>query len=169
MRAWRRAPSPPTERPLIRRDADGGERTAPDWETLTERLIREALEAGAFDELPGRGQPLPLEDETYTGDMALAHHVLRNAGAAPPWIETDKEVRALASRIETLLHRARRAPPRAEVRFRRELDELSAAHDDAVRRLEGLAPTPRQQRRRLDRERLRARLDAALPDSESDA
>jgi hypothetical protein len=29
------------------------------YETLPERLIREAIEGGEFDELPGRGRPLP--------------------------------------------------------------------------------------------------------------
>jgi hypothetical protein len=28
-------------------------------ETLAERLIREAIEAGEFDDLPGEGKPLP--------------------------------------------------------------------------------------------------------------
>ena len=31
----------------------------PPHETLPERLIREAMEAGEFDELPGTGRPLP--------------------------------------------------------------------------------------------------------------
>jgi hypothetical protein len=31
----------------------------PPYETLPERLIREAMEAGEFDELPGAGKPLP--------------------------------------------------------------------------------------------------------------
>ena len=29
------------------------------FETLAERLIREAIEAGEFDDLPGEGKPLP--------------------------------------------------------------------------------------------------------------
>ncbi|MGH8951665.1 MAG: DUF1992 domain-containing protein [Acidimicrobiia bacterium] len=29
------------------------------YETLPERLIREAIEAGDFDDLPGAGKPLP--------------------------------------------------------------------------------------------------------------
>jgi hypothetical protein len=29
------------------------------YETLPERLIREAMEAGKFDDLPGTGKPLP--------------------------------------------------------------------------------------------------------------
>ena len=29
------------------------------YETLAERLIREAIEAGEFEDLPGEGKPLP--------------------------------------------------------------------------------------------------------------
>jgi len=66
---------------FIHRDADGRPRLAPDRETLTERLIREAQEAGRFDDLPGHGRPLVLDDDTHAGEMALANLVLRNAGA----------------------------------------------------------------------------------------
>lgn len=154
-------PRQPAERPLIRRDADGQARTALDWETLTERLIREAQEEGAFDDLPHRGRPIPLTDDALAGEMALAHHVLRNAGAAPPWIETDKEVRRLRASIETTLERAAQATAAAQPRLQRKLDALADAHDAAVLRLEGSAPTPRQQRRRLDRAALHARLRQA--------
>lgn len=122
------------DKPLVRRDADGRQGTAPTWETLTERLIREAQADGRFDDLPDQGQPLRLEDDVYAGEMATAQRVLRDAGAAP----------LMASRL------------------RSELERLADSHDDAVRRLEGLAPTPRQQRPCTDREALRARLDAVL-------
>jgi DnaJ homologue, subfamily C, member 28, conserved domain len=156
------SPQRSIERPLIRRDADGCERTAVSWETLTERLIREAQEAGLFDDLPGHGRPLQIDDDRYAGDMAMANHVLRNAGAAPPWIEEDKAARRCLDAIEALLERAPRRGPGARSRLERELMELAEAYDRAARRLEGLAPTARQQRRPIDRARLRTRLDAAL-------
>jgi hypothetical protein len=34
-------------------------------ETLAERLIRQAIEAGEFDNLPGAGEPLPDLKGTY--------------------------------------------------------------------------------------------------------
>ena len=155
-------PRRPHDRPLVRRDAEGNERTAPSWETLTERLIREAQEDGAFDELPHRGRPLRLDDDRYAGEMAMANHVLRNAGAAPPWIETDKEIRRQLEAIDALVARARSSPASARDRLERELDRLADDHDGAVARLEGLAPTSRQHRPRVDRTALRRRLLAAL-------
>jgi len=155
-------PQRPGDRPLVHRDADGRERTASDWESLTERLIREAQQAGRFDDLPGRGRPLRLPPDEHAGEMAMAFSLLRDAGAAPPWIETDKQVRALRARLEALIDSGRGASPRAAARLSRRLEALADEHDDAVRRLESLAPTPRQQRRRIDREAYRARLAAAL-------
>lgn len=148
--------------PIMRRDADGNPSLAPSWESLTERLIREAQEAGQFEGLPGHGRPLHVNDARYAGDMALAHHILRNAGLAPPWIEADKEVRALRSDIDATLVAAGRAAPSARDRMRRRLEELAEAHDQAVTRLNSLAPTPRQQRRRLDRHDIMSRFDRAF-------
>ena len=153
------------DRPLIRRDADGRERTAPDWESLTERLIREAQAAGHFDDLPLQGQPLPRDPLQHAGEMATAFRLLHNAGMAPPWVETDKHARAVLERIEDLIRRARRGSPAAGPRLRGELEALADEHDAAARRLESMAPTPRQHRPLADRTTLRARLEAALGDT----
>jgi hypothetical protein len=158
-------PGKDADRPLIRRDADGVERTAPSWESLTERLIREAHEAGAFDDLPHRGAPLPVEDETFAGDMAMAFRVLRNAGAAPPWIETDKEARRIESEVERLVADADTLQGLGRRRARERLVALVREHAVVADRLAVLAPTPHQHRRRLDASALLARFDAADPGS----
>ena len=156
-----------SDRPLVRRDAQGQERTAGSWESLTERLIREAQEEGQFEDLPSHGRPLALDDDRYAGYMASANRLLRNAGAAPPWIELDKSVRELLDRIESVMAHARRAPKSARPRLSRELDALADTHDAAVGRLEMMAPTPAQQRARLDRASLWRRLTVAFGDSEA--
>ena len=54
------------------------------------------MATGAFDDLPGAGQPLPMNEnpfEAMSGD-AMAHRVLRNAGCAPSWVEQGKAIRA---------------------------------------------------------------------------
>jgi Domain of unknown function (DUF1992) len=158
------APRPDHDRPIIRRDADGVERTAPSWETLTERLIREAQEAGAFDELPHRGRPLPAEDDAFAGDMAMAYRVLRNAGAAPPWIEADKEARRIEVEIDRLLASTGGRSSQGGRRARERLVRLVREHGIAVERLAVLAPTPRQHRRRLDLAGFLRRLDDASTD-----
>ena len=64
------------------------------WESLVERQIREATDEGKFDDLPHQGRPLPLEDDSAAGEWAMAYRMLKDAGAAPPWIEADKDARA---------------------------------------------------------------------------
>lgn len=150
------------DQPVIHRDAQGDQQAARDRETLTERLIRVAQRDGHFDDLPGQGRPLALEDDGYAGDMALANHVPRNAGAAPPWIEADKQARELLTKVEALLDHARTSPPTAAKRLSAELEALTHAHDRTVMQLASLAPSERQHRPRLDGAELRLRLARAL-------
>ncbi len=144
----------------IRRDASGKIEVGPSWESLAERQIREAQEAGAFDDLPYRGRRLPLEgreDEHW-----LAHNLLKQGRAAPAWIEADRDVRALLDRRDRVLARARRS--RTEIARRRDRAELTAiveAANRAIFRLNYEAPTDRQQRRPVDLDAELARLAEA--------
>lgn len=128
---------------------------APARETLIDRQIREAMDEGKFDDLPHQGERLPLVDDSAAGDWALAYRMLREARFAPPWIETDKEVRTLLARRDTILERAPRSSPIGRQRDEKELRDVVAAANEAIFRLNHEAPTARQHRRLLD-------LDAAL-------
>jgi hypothetical protein len=90
------------------RDADGKWAVGATHESLIERLIREAQERGEFDDLPLHGKPIPLEDNPWAGDMALAYTMLRNASVSPPWIEADKDARRCLADHQRLLDRAAR-------------------------------------------------------------
>jgi len=72
-------------------------------ESIVDKAIREAMERGEFDDLPGKGRPLRLERNPYAGDWELAYHMLKSAGYAPEWIERDKEVRAELEACRKLL------------------------------------------------------------------
>lgn len=147
-----------------RRDSAGNRQVGPSWESLIERQIREAVERGAFDELPHQGEPLPLEDDAPAGEWAVAHRILRNAGMAPGWIEADKAVRALLDELERLVARAPRASLIAQPRARAELTRIVTDANRAILRLNSEAPTPRQHRIPLDRDAEMARLEAAFPE-----
>ena len=133
-------------KPPNRIDEHGVRHVAPTWESLVDRQIREAMEDGRFDNLPHRGQPLPVEDETYAGDWALAFRMLRNAGVAPPWIEADKEVRQLLAQRDALLARAAGASGFVRRRDRATLERLVVEVNAGVARLNAEAPTMRQHR-----------------------
>jgi hypothetical protein len=144
----------------IRRDATGRPEVGRSWESLAERQIREAQEAGAFDDLPFRGERLPLEGRE--DEWWLAHNLLRQNGAAPGWVEADREVRDLLVRRDAILERASRSGSRLS--RNRDLTELTAtveAANRAIFRLNYEAPTPRQHRTVLDLEAELARLDHA--------
>ncbi len=135
-------------------------------ETLIERQIREAMEGGAFDDLPYQGRPLPLEDDSAAGAWALAHRMLKNAGAAPPWIDSDKAVRALLDQRDGLVARASGYAPASRERARLELTRIVEAANRAITRVNAEAPTDRQHRRPLDLAVELARLDAAFGERE---
>ena len=72
-------------------------------DALAERLILEAQSRGEFDDLPGAGRPLDLEDDALVPEeLRGAYRVLRNAGYVPPELEPHREIR----RIEDLLQHA---------------------------------------------------------------
>lgn len=72
-----------------------------------EELMRRAIEAGQFDNLPGKGKPLNLEDDVWIdADWRLAHHILKSAGYTLPWIETLKEIDASVEEARQELRRA---------------------------------------------------------------
>ena len=145
-----------------RRDGEGRRQTAPSWESLVERQIREAMEQGAFDDLPYQGERLPIEDDSAAGEWAMAYHMLRSAGAAPPWIELDKEARRQLAALEALIERAPRMSPLSHRRARADLAAIVAAVNRATERVNAEAPTDRQHRRPLDPAVEAARLEAAF-------
>jgi hypothetical protein len=133
----------------------------PSREALIDRKIREAMEAGDFDDLPFQGEPLPLVDDSAAGDWALAYRMLKGSNFAPPWIESDKEVRALLAQRDTILERAPRASEIGRPRDRAELRRVVEAANRAITRLNHEAPTSRQHRRLLGLEVELANLDEA--------
>ena len=69
--------------------------------------IRSAYERGLFDELPGAGKPLQLDENPYAGENALGYSLLKGAGFAPYEIEMAKEIRAELAQAEARLARLR--------------------------------------------------------------
>jgi hypothetical protein len=63
------------------------------FDKIAEKKIREAIDNGEFDNLPGRGKPLRLEDDRHIPqDIRLAHKILKNADCLPPELELRKEI-----------------------------------------------------------------------------
>jgi hypothetical protein len=82
--------------------------------SIAERKIREAMERGEFDGLPGKGKPLDLSDEPLVPEeLRVAYKVLRNAGYLPPELELHNEIVRLKDLIDAIVDEGER---RARVR-----------------------------------------------------
>ncbi len=72
------------------------------FEAVIEQRIEEAARRGEFDDLPGAGRPLELdEDRLVPEDLRVAYHILKNAGFVPPEIQAINEIAALERLIHT--------------------------------------------------------------------
>ena len=91
------------------------------WDRLAEAKIVEAMEQGEFDDLPGAGRPLELEDlSRVPPHLRLGFKVLRNANVLPPEMELRRENYSLDRLIEATSD----PEEREELRRRRRENEL---------------------------------------------
>ena len=68
---------------------------------IAEKRIEEAQARGEFDDLPGRGRPLELEDMSHVPEeLRMAYKILRNAGCLPPELAERKEINRLVDLLE---------------------------------------------------------------------
>jgi DnaJ family protein C protein 28 len=93
------------------------------WESIAERKIREAMEAGAFENLPSKGKPIPLDQDPFEDpNLRMAHHLLRVNGFAPPWIEEACEIDRASLKLRADLEDARRRNAVTSPSWQRALD-----------------------------------------------
>jgi DnaJ family protein C protein 28 len=69
-----------------------------------EEIIQQAMREGAFDNLPGKGKPLDLEDNPHLDpEWQLAYHLLKQNGFGPQFIEQRQAIEVeLAAAREAL-------------------------------------------------------------------
>jgi hypothetical protein len=64
-----------------------------DFEKIAEEKIRKALANGDFDNLPGAGKPLRLDDDSMVApDLRMAYKLLKDAHCLPPELELHNEI-----------------------------------------------------------------------------
>lgn len=128
---------------------------------IAEQKIREAMRRGDFDHLPGKGQPLRLEDdERVPQDWRLAFHLLRANDLTLPWIAEGKEIeddcQALLSRMRGRVpfSPAQSLPEEDKEEFLKEVAVLN----QRIRHFNLSVPLARFQKRLLDGEHELARI-----------
>jgi hypothetical protein len=75
-------------------------------ESAVEAAIRQAQEAGRFDNLPGRGEPIPgagePDDDLWWVKGWVKREGLETEAMLPPWLRLRKEVETLPERVRAL-------------------------------------------------------------------
>ena len=70
---------------------------------LAEQRIEEAQARGDFDDLPGAGQPLVLDDDRLIPEhQRLAYRILKNSGYLPPELAQHREAVEIALQLAQL-------------------------------------------------------------------
>jgi len=87
---------------------------------IAERRILEAMERGEFDDLPGKGKPLNLEDEDpmVPEELRMAYRMLKNAGLLPPELELRKEILRLQDLLDAVRDEGERRKRRRDLDFK---------------------------------------------------
>ncbi|MFY9554733.1 MAG: DUF1992 domain-containing protein [Blastocatellia bacterium] len=71
-------------------------------EKFVEEQVRRAIEAGEFDNLPGKGKPIDLSAYFDTPeDLRMAYSILKSNNFVPEEVELLKEIEALKKKLET--------------------------------------------------------------------
>jgi len=84
-------------------------------DSLAEEHILLAIRRGEFDDLPGEGQPLILEDDRVVPtELRVGYRILRNSGYLPPELTLRKEI----SELESLLHQVEMGAEQQAIRRR---------------------------------------------------
>lgn len=90
-----------------------------------EEIIRRAMEEGKFDNLPGKGLPLHLDQNPHENpEWRAAYKVLKSGGFTLPWLE-------LLQEIDSNLQEARAALLRTWTWYTSKLDHVDASNQRA--------------------------------------
>jgi hypothetical protein len=86
-------------------------------QTIAEARIRDAIARGEFDDLEGKGRPLPLEDlSTIPEDLRSGYLLLKSAGVLPEEMQIRKEMVTLEALLDAC------ADPQERTRLRDDLN-----------------------------------------------
>ena len=70
---------------------------------IIEQKIREAQTRGDFDNLPGRGKPVEIEDDRHIPeDLRMAYKILKNANCVPPELALKKQIEKMEDMLAGL-------------------------------------------------------------------
>jgi hypothetical protein len=85
-------------------------------DALVEQRIAAAAARGEFDDLPGTGAPLTLDDDALVPEeVRVANRILKNAGFVPPAVEQLRALRDLQNELDAVSDRVTRCRLQAKM------------------------------------------------------
>ncbi|MBI0328113.1 MULTISPECIES: DnaJ family domain-containing protein [Burkholderia] len=85
-------------------------------DALVEQRIAAAAARGEFDDLPGAGAPMELDDDLLVpAEVRMANRILKNAGFVPPAVEQLRALRNLQDEMRAVSDRATRCRLQAKM------------------------------------------------------
>ncbi|WP_233830470.1 DnaJ family domain-containing protein [Paraburkholderia sp. ZP32-5] len=85
-------------------------------DALVEQRIAAAAARGEFDDLPGAGAPLLLDDDALVPEeVRVANRILKNAGFVPPAVEQLRALRDLQTELDAVSDPATRCQLQARM------------------------------------------------------
>ncbi|MEK6411017.1 MAG: DUF1992 domain-containing protein [Acidobacteriota bacterium] len=85
-------------------------------EKFVEEQVRRAIEAGEFDNLPGKGKPIDLKAYFETPeDLRMAYSILKSNNFVPEEVEMLKDIEALKKRLEASSDEAQKSRLKKEI------------------------------------------------------
>ena len=85
---------------------------------IVEERIQRAQEDGVFDNLPGKGEPLKFEDDSFVPeDLRLTYKILKNSNCLPVEVELRKQIFNLRQLLNAAIDEETRRDLRRELNF----------------------------------------------------
>lgn len=98
---------------------------------LVEKHIQQAQARGEFDNLPGEGKPLVLEDDSLVPETLRAgFRLLKNAGYLPPELQINQEIKEAEQLLACVQHKD--AQEKAERRLHCLQLRLNQSRDEGI-------------------------------------
>jgi hypothetical protein len=88
------------------------------FDLIAEQRVAEAIARGEFDDLPGAGRPIELDDDSLVApELRVAYRLLKNAGYVPEEIRLLAELRSAEQLLAEALGEEERAVASARLQY----------------------------------------------------
>lgn len=106
-------------------------------QAIVEERIKESICKGEFDQLPGKGKPLELDDDSMVPeDLRASYRLMKNAGVIPEELQLSKELLQLEDLLACCTDQKERGRLQQELSVKRlryqQLMSARGLHGNAV-------------------------------------